>query len=615
MENSLDEEEQRQAPREIKQKHQSALQLYPLHLTEPSYPARPDPLIGRVPELNRLMRVVARRTKNNPMLLGDPGVGKTAIVEGLARNIVLGNVPPFLLDKKIFALNLTSMIAGSTFRGELEMRFKQLVDEVATRQDVILFIDEIHNIVGAGSSAGSMDVGNILKPALARGVLRCIGATTYNEYKKYIEDDPALERRFQSILVEQPSIEETERIVSGVAPFYEHYHGVTITPEAIHAAVAMSHRYLPEKSFPDKAIDVIDEAAAKARIDTPLVRVGANTPALTKEINPTLVAEIIASSTGIPLDNLLLNDQERLLNLESALSKRVVGQEHAKQLVSHYIRRAKSGLAAPHRPLASFAFLGPSGVGKTELAKALADEVFGPHGLIKLDMSEFSESFTISRLIGAPSGYVGYKEGGRLTEALKHRPHSLIVFDEIEKAHPKVVNILLQILEDGCLTDAAGKRIDFSQSLIILTSNLGTRFTTGTELGFDSYEQTTTRTKEKITGEMKEWFNAELINRLDQIIVFNELSRHDITSLVEQKLLQLEKRMSVNGLTLSLTHEAKAYLADLAYDPSQGGRKARQVVEQHLESLIAESLLSPTRPKPSTVQVSVKQHTLICKVK
>ncbi|MBI4239783.1 ATP-dependent Clp protease ATP-binding subunit [Candidatus Uhrbacteria bacterium] len=656
-------EEPVQAP--TKSKRASALEYFAVHLTDSETAAKCDPLIGREKELERLMRVLARRTKNNPVLLGNPGVGKTAIVEGLAKAIVQGNVPDVLKDKKVYSLNLTALIAGSAFRGELEMRFKQVLDEVKNDNRIILFIDEIHNLVGAGSSNGSLDAGNIVKPALARGEMRCIGATTYQEYKKYIEEDPALERRFQPISVPQPSEEEAVQILTGLAPNYEQYHHVKIQPEAIRAAIDMSQRYIPEKFLPDKAIDLIDEASAKLKIENYRSDLALTIARLRKEtadiarhkehalyekndlqtaqglhyqevqlkktltdlleqeaasvgvITPQRIGEVVSSITGIPVRVLLQNEKERYLKLEDCLSEYIVGQHHAKKTVANFIRRAKSGLLKRGRPIASFAFLGPSGVGKTELARVIAKEMFGTDGLLKLDMSEFSESFNLSRLIGAPSGYIGYREGGKLTEAVRQRPHSLVLFDEIEKAHPRVAQILLQILEDGVLTDAAGKKVDFSNTMIVITSNIGAKkFTQNGSLGFLSdAKESSAKTKEYVMEELKSVLNPELINRLDQIIVFDQLTKEDIAEIVELKLEELRARVAPNNITLSWTPKLKKELIERSYNLLSGARNVRHLIESVIENKIAETLLALESDTPLILSLDYIKNDFVCKVK
>lgn len=663
----MEDDEQPSSP-STKTKKSTALEYFSVHLTDVEHVRKLDPLIGRDAELDRVMRVLSRRTKNNPVLLGAPGVGKTAIVEGLAQRIIAGTVPDTLLGKRIYSLNLTALIAGSAFRGELEMRFKQILDEVKQDPSIILFIDEIHNLVGAGSSNGSLDAGNIVKPGLARGELRCIGATTFQEYKKYIEEDPALERRFQPVVVNQPSLEDAKKILQGLVPVYEQFHAIHITPEAIHAAVHLSDRYIAEKFLPDKAIDVLDEAAAKLRLDrsspeltrsitemqdsiTLLVTqkeealyqandlekaqgfhrnelkmksllrgleekrsfLSASNTIITREA----IAETVASMTGIPLASLVSDERARLLDLENTLSQDIVGQHEAKRSVARFVRRAKSGLINKGRPMASFAFLGPSGVGKTELARVLAKEIFGPDGLIKLDMSEFSEPFSISRLIGAPSGYIGYKEGGKLTEAVRQHPHSLILLDEIEKAHPRVSQILLQILEDGCLTDAAGKKVDFSNTMIVMTSNVGARaFGNGQAIGFAAgAAEHRASARDGIVKELKEIFNPELINRIDQIILFDPLTHGDIETIVDLKLSQLATRLQEQHAVLTWTPRAKRILTERAYDPTEGARKVRHLIESTIENAIAETLLASANDESLSLVIDIKGNEFICRKK
>ncbi len=646
----------------------TALEYFSTNLTDKNLSAHIDPVIGREQEIERLMRILARRTKNNPILVGAPGVGKTAIVEGLAKRIAEGNVPSVFRSKKICSLNLTSLVAGSAFRGELEMRFKQLLDDVRQDENIILFIDEIHNLVGAGSSNGALDAANILKPALARGELRCIGATTPQEYKKYIEEDPALERRFQPIRIEQPSLDESIAIIHGLIPHYEEYHRVTVSPEAIRASVHLSDRYITDKNLPDKAIDLIDEAAAKVKIESaryPLIQsleqaeyqaselvkqrkahyaqnelVRANfvqiqeaeiqmvIQQLHKElgsgdrktvgiITPDRIADIISSTTGIPISSLIKNEREELLNLEDLLSEKLIGQQEAKRLVANALRRAKTGLRPKGRPIASFLFLGPSGVGKTELAKELAHLMFGKQGLIKLDMSEFSESFTISRLIGAPSGYIGYKEGGRLTESVKAHPHSLVLFDEIEKAHPRILNILLQILEDGCLTDAAGKKVDFSNTLIILTSNIGAKlFSEDKRLGFaSSTEKNYGIPHDSIQKELKEHLSPELLSRLSHTVIFNALASEDLAKIAELHMGSTKERLKEQGIGLSWTPKCLNYVISKAQEnASHGARHIRTIIEQEIEHGIAELLLK-NPDKHGTVLCDIRKSSLTTKWK
>ncbi len=614
-----------------RQKKISALDYFGCNLTDQVHAQTLDPVIGRETEIHRLIRILCRRTKNNPVLVGAPGVGKTAIVEGLAKKISAGDVPSVLRGKKIYSLSLTSLTAGSAFRGELEMRFKQIIEEVKSDPSVIIFIDEIHNIVGSGSSNGSLDVGNILKPALARGELRCIGATTYVEYKKFIEDDPALERRFQMISVRPSTLSESEAIILGLCPYYEAYHKVKITSEAISMAVRLSDRYITEKYLPDKAIDLIDEAAAKMRVESaseyeeisrqerlitsPLFEL----PSLTEKkplyigtLTESHIVHIISEMTGIPTSRLTEGEREKLFTLEATLSQKIIGQENAKKTVANFIRRARSGLTKKGRPLASFVFLGPSGVGKTELAKTLAQEIFGQDGIIRLDMSEFSESFTISRLIGAPSGYIGYKEGGKLTESVRQRPYSLILFDEIEKAHPKILQLLLQILEDGTLTDAAGKKVDFSNTIIVLTSNIGSqKISQGHVLGFSEQENISSHIHETILKELKDLLHPELLHRIDAPIVFHPLTKQNIQSIVDLHLSELEKKVKEQNILLRITKKAKDHLATYTYNASAGARHIRHNIEQLVEHALADIILSSEK-KPYTIIVDAKKNSIVC---
>ncbi len=617
-----------------------------------------DPVIGRNQETDRLMQILSRRTKNNPVLIGAPGVGKTAIVEGLARRISEGSVPAPLKGKRIISLNLATLLAGSAFRGELEMRVKQLLDETREDPSVIIFIDEIHNLVGAGASNGSMDVANIFKPALARGELRCIGATTTQEYKRSIEEDPALERRFQPIYVEQPTVDDAVRILQGIAPSYEKFHGVSILPTAIRAAVVMSERYITDKWLPDKAIDLLDEACARARLTAPeqqepvvLQTMQSRIAALSKEkefqlyqekdlaraqelhteerdlkkllnelslpipilVQPQNIAEIISASTGIPVGSLVADERTRLKELEQRLSKSIVGHANAKTIIANAVRRSKTGLTRKGRPVASFFFVGPSGVGKTELSKVLAHELFGKDSFVKLDMSEFSEGFTVSRLIGAPSGYVGYKEGGRLTESVRLRPSSLVLFDEIEKAHPKVLNLLLQVLDEGVLTDAAGKRVDFSNTIIILTSNGGNGFKFGQKgsLGFNEQGEQTPKTARQTSNQgLSDLFAQDLLNRLDAVIPFSSLTKEEIKTIISQNLADLKQRLSEQGISCSFKKNIHDAVFETWYNAEQGARSIRHAFEHEIESRLAEHLLSQDTDG-SLVSVDIKKGAVV----
>ncbi|MBI4272810.1 ATP-dependent Clp protease ATP-binding subunit [Candidatus Uhrbacteria bacterium] len=634
-----------------KERRITALEYFSTLLTAPDVAGKLDPCIGRAQEIDRVTQVIARRTKNNPVLVGPPGVGKTAIVEGLAKRIASGDVPDFLKNKKIYSLDLTMLIAGTTFRGELEIRLRHLIDDVKADANAVLFIDEIHTLVGAGSSHGSLDAANIMKPALARGELRCIGATTFQEYKRFIEDDAALERRFQPIAIQPPSVQEAKKILTGMAPSYETHHGITISSEAIDAAVELSERYITEKFLPDKAIDVLDEASAKLRLavrahqEQKFLRAqdqiqtiakqefsGSESAATSMDAQIGLqeretklqtllsslketfeatqgvatgtllashIAEVVAQTTGIPIVRLLENQKEKLLALEEHLSKRVVGQDHAKQLVSHFIRRARAGLSRVGKPLASFLFLGPSGVGKTELARVLAEEVFGAGGIVKLDMSEFSESFTISRLIGSPAGYIGYKEGGRLTESIRQRPFSLVLFDEIEKAHPRVLQVLLQILDDGCLTDGAGKRVDFSNTIIVMTSNIGAKFFSQKGvIGFEeSVKKAGEASKDAVIAELKNFLNPELINRIDQTVLFHMLESAHIGQIVKLHLQNLSQRLMHEGMRLAWSDSVHQFLTDAITKKGTGAREVRHYIESEIENKIAHAVLATSGEK------------------
>lgn len=650
-------EENRQTPKEQKGKNESALHYFATHLTDPSYAQKLDPVIGREQELERMIHILSRRTKNNPILLGPPGVGKTAIIEGLAKKIVEGAVPHILKDKQLYSLNVTSLIAGSAWRGELEMRLKHLLDEVARDERIVLFIDEIHTIAGAGSTNGTLDTGNIFKPALARGELRCIGATTFQEYKKYIEEDPALERRFQPIHVDQPTMAQACEILQGLKSRYESFHGVTIPSKTIASAVRLSDRYISEKFLPDKAIDLLDEACAKVKVQnsrTPhqgqeveLIRQRLDqfleknqnpanpvqlsdqefttllgefklqqekdTPPICPTVEPLHIAEIVSCSTGIPLNQLTQDEYEKLTSLEDALTKKVIGHQAIKKQLAHAIRRAKVGLANPKRPLASFLFLGPSGVGKTEMARVLSQEVCGPQGLIKLDMSEFSESFTISRLLGAPSGYIGYKEGGRLTESVRQRPYSLVLFDELEKAHPKIVHILLQILEDGTLSDAAGKKVDFSNTIIVMTSNIGAeKFASHHSLGFSGGQALHQDHKNDVLAELKNTFSPELINRINHVMVFDPLSQDNITQIIQLQLNELFGRLKERNIQCRISPNALKHLALLVHTKGDGGRNVRQQIEEHIETCLAKTLLECGDLYLRVLHIDYKKDTFVC---
>ncbi|MFC7401476.1 ATP-dependent Clp protease ATP-binding subunit [Citricoccus sp. GCM10030269] len=615
------------------------------NLTAAAREGKLDPVIGRAQEMERVMQVLSRRTKNNPVLIGEPGVGKTAVVEGLAQSIVRGDVPETLQDKQLYTLDLGSLVAGSRYRGDFEERLKKVLKEIRTRGDIILFIDEIHTLVGAGAAEGAIDAASILKPMLARGELQTIGATTLDEYRKHIEKDAALERRFQPIQVNEPSVEESTEILRGLRDRYEAHHRVSITDEALKAAASLADRYVSDRFLPDKAIDLIDEAGARLRIKrmtTPpeikeyearIAEVRAEKEAaidgqdfegaatlrdqeqkLTDErnvkeeewrtsvsegiaeVDDDLIAEVLSNSTGIPVFKLTEEETDRLRNMEAELHRRVIGQDEAIKSLSQAIRRTRAGLKDPHRPSGSFIFAGPTGVGKTELAKALAEFLFGDEeALITLDMSEFQEKHTVSRLFGAPPGYVGYEEGGQLTEKVRRRPFSVVLFDEVEKAHADLFNSLLQILEDGRLTDSQGRVVDFKNTVIIMTTNLGTKdISKGVMTGFQSSSDTATgysRMKGKVQEELRQHFRPEFLNRVDDVIVFPQLSRGEIVRIVDLFVARLQKRLDEQDLTITVSTPAKEFLAERGYDPAMGARPLRRTIQHLVEDQLSERIL------------------------
>ena len=614
-----------------------------------------DPVIGRGGEIERVMQVLSRRTKNNPVLIGEPGVGKTAIVEGLAQKIVAEEVPETLAGKNLYTLDLGALVAGSRYRGDFEERLKKVLKEIKSRGDIILFIDEIHTLVGAGAAEGAIDAASILKPMLARGELQTIGATTLEEYRKYLEKDSALERRFQPIQVGEPSVSDTVKILMGLKDRYESHHQVRFTDEAIVSAANLADRYLSDRFLPDKAIDLIDEAGSRMRIyrtssnpdllalDTKLSEIRQKKVVAVQDeqferaaqlrdeergllsdredqeaelvaagepngwvIDEEEIAQVLAQWTGIPVHRLTEEETARLVNMEGELHERIIGQHDAITAVSKAIRRTRAGLKDPRRPGGSFIFLGPSGVGKTETAKALAEFLFGDEdALIQLDMSEYMEKHTVSRLVGSPPGYVGYDEGGQLTESVRRKPFSVVLFDEIEKAHPDVFNTLLQILEEGRLTDAQGRSVDFKNTVIIMTSNLGTRDLRKKSVGFQvqddemSYE----KMKEKVTEELKSHFRPEFLNRLDEIIVFHELTSDEIKSIVDLMLVRLREQLTHQRLDLVLTDAAKEYLGEQGYDPELGARPLRRAIQRLLEDALSERVLMGEFPTGSTILV------------
>jgi ATP-dependent Clp protease ATP-binding subunit ClpC len=615
------------------------------NLTQAAREGKLDPVIGREKEIERVMQVLSRRTKNNPVLIGEPGVGKTAVVEGLAQMIVRSEVPETLKDKQLYTLDLGALVAGSRYRGDFEERLKKVLKEIKTRGDIILFIDEMHTLVGAGAAEGAIDAASILKPMLARGELQTIGATTLDEYRRYVEKDAALERRFQPIQVHQPSVEHTIEILKGLRDRYESHHRVSITDAALVAAATLADRYIADRFLPDKAIDLIDEAGSRLRIrrmtappdlrefderistvrrekesaiDAQDFEKAANLRDKEKqllgekatrerewkagdmdvvaEVDEELIAEVLAVATGIPVFKLTEEESQRLLRMEEELHKRVIGQEQAIKALSQAIRRTRAGLKDPKRPGGSFIFAGPSGVGKTELSKTLAAFLFGDEdALIQLDMSEFSEKHTVSRLFGSPPGYVGYEEGGQLTEKVRRRPFSVVLFDEVEKAHPDIFNSLLQILEDGRLTDSQGRQVDFKNTVIIMTTNLGTRdIAKGLNLGFaaDGNEKTDyERMKTKVNEELKQHFRPEFLNRIDDIVVFHQLSKMEIVEIVDLMISKVDVRLRTKDMGIELTPAAKEALAERGYDPVLGARPLRRTIQRDIEDALSEKIL------------------------
>ncbi len=694
-----------------------ALKRYARDLTEAAAAGKIDPVIGRDEEIRRTIQVLSRRSKNNPVLIGEPGVGKTAIAEGLAQRIIKGDVPDSLKDKKLLALDMGSLIAGAKYRGEFEERLKAVLSEVQAEQGrIILFIDELHTIVGAGKTEGSMDAGNLLKPALARGELHCVGATTLDEYRKHIEKDAALARRFQPVFVSEPTVEDTISILRGIKEKYELHHGVRITDSALVAAATLSNRYITDRFLPDKAIDLMDEAASRLkmqidskpeeldRIDRELMQLKIEREALKKEtdaaskdrltklekeiadleeeskiltqnweaerqklgsaqkmkeeldqartelekaqrrgdlqragelaygkipelekallkvegeeakggmveeaVTPDQIAGVVSRWTGIPVDRMLQGEREKLLKMEDALAKRVVGQREAVDVVSKAVRRARAGLQDPNRPIGSFMFLGPTGVGKTELSKALASFLFDDENAIqRFDMSEFMEKHSVARLIGAPPGYVGYEEGGSLTEAVRRRPYQVILFDEIEKAHPDVFNILLQVLDDGRLTDGQGRTVDFRNTIIILTSNLGAEYLVSQKEGED-----TSLVRDLVLGEVRQKFRPEFLNRLDDIVLFHRLQRSEMGKIVDIQMLRLDKLLADRKIKVDLDDAARTWIANRGYDPAYGARPLKRVIQRHVQDPLAEQILAGRIKDGDTVEISVRDGELV----
>ena len=621
----------------------AVLDQFGRNLTQNARDKALDPVIGRMRETERVMQVLSRRTKNNPVLIGEPGVGKTAIVEGLAQKIVAGEVPETLRAKQLYTLDLGALVAGSRYRGDFEERLKKVLKEIKTRGDIILFIDELHTLVGAGAAEGAIDAASILKPMLARGELQTIGATTLEEYRKYLEKDAALERRFQPIRVEEPTLSHTIEILKGLRDRYESHHRVTITDQALVAAANLADRYIADRHLPDKAIDLIDEAGSRLRIkrmETPpdykeienkiaeivdkkkqaveeqdfelagslrdeeknlldrrtemMEQIKSDGVDLFDEVDEEAIAEVLSIWTGIPVYKLTEEETQKLLKMEDELHKRVIGQQDAVTAVSQAIRRTRAGLKDPKRPGGSFIFLGPSGVGKTELAKTLAEFLFGDEdALISLDMSEYMEKHTVSRLVGSPPGYIGYEEGGQLTEAVRRRPFSVVLFDEVEKAHPDVFNTLLQILEEGRLTDAQGRSVDFRNTVLIMTSNLGTADLRRANVGFTKADEAVSyeRMKDTVNDALKAHFRPEFLNRVDDTIVFHELSRDEVTEIVDLMISRTADQLRAQGLGLELTDAAKAWLARKGYDPTMGARPLRRAIQRHVEDALSERIL------------------------
>jgi ATP-dependent Clp protease ATP-binding subunit ClpC len=643
------------------------LEKFGKNLNEMAKSGKLDPVIGRNKEIERMIQVLSRRTKNNPVLIGEPGVGKTAIAEGLAQAIVDGKVPEILKNKMVVTLDLPGMVAGSKYRGEFEERLKKVMEEIIADGNIIMFLDEMHNLIGAGGAEGAIDAANILKPSLARGEIQAIGATTIDEFRKHIEKDTALERRFQPVMVDEPSVDETIEILKGLRDKYEAHHKVKITDEAIDAAAKLSHRYISDRFLPDKAIDLIDEASSRQRIKTvtappdlkdledeiknvaneklqainnqkfeqaaelrdkekELIQELENRKKSWKQATSTTdtsigyddIAQIVASWTGIPVTKMATDESEKLLHLEKLLHKRIIGQEAAVDAVAKAIRRARVGLKDPKKPIGSFIFLGPTGVGKTELSKALAESMFGDEdAIIRIDMSEYMEKHSVSKLIGSPPGYIGFDEGGQLTEKVRRKPYSVILFDEIEKAHPDVFNILLQLLDDGRMTDAKGRTVDFKNTVVIMTSNVGAdtirkQRTLGFSAGNPSEEAKNDyeKMKENVMDKLKQTFRPEFLNRLDDIIVFHSLDKENIKEIVDLMVEQLQKKLNDLGISILIEDEAKKFLADEGFDPVFGARPLQRTIRKRIEDTLSEEILKGSISKEDEIVVKVEDGKL-----
>lgn len=639
-----------------------ALDQYSRDLTQMAAEGKLDPVVGREKEISRLIQILSRRTKNNPCLVGEPGVGKTAIAEGLAQRILAGSVPETIKDKRLVVLDLSGMVAGSKYRGEFEERIRKVVDEVRENQGILLFIDELHTIIGAGGAEGALDASNILKPSLSRGELQIIGATTLEEYRKYIEKDAALERRFQPVTVEEPSEEEAYKILKGLRPYYERHHKVEISDEALEAAVKMSVRYINDRFLPDKAIDLIDEAASKvqlsgyqasseiedlsreiqeilqekeraiktgylslakecqekqkeaeARLEQLQVKEEKKNQRKSGKVDEKAVASIVSDWTKIPVQRLTEGETRRLAQLEKELHKRVIGQEEAVRAVSQAVKRGRVGLKDPNRPIGSFLFLGPTGVGKTELSKALAQAVFGSEqAMIRVDMSEYMEKHSVSKLIGSPPGYVGYDEGGQLSEKVRRNPYSVILFDEIEKAHPDVFNVLLQVLDDGRITDSQGRTVDFKNTIIIMTSNLGSAHLLE---GIDENGDINPACEEAVMNELRGHFRPEFLNRLDEIIMFKPLTKDNIGNIINLLMNDLNKRLADREITVELSDSARQFIVDHGYDPIYGARPLKRFLQKHVETLSAKLILADEVREGDTILIDTEGDKLTARVK